>query len=91
MRLTVPSFRSKMIGVFQFLELWKDEEGENKNEKRKGRRLTVQGLYLEVEKAVRALTQLFSDKGESGECSCDTNDHYQGLDLQTGISKKDFG
>lgn len=33
-----------------------------KTKKRKGRRLTVHGLYLEVEKAVRALTQLFSDK-----------------------------
>lgn len=55
-----------MIGVFQFLELWKDEEGENKNgKKKKGRRLPVQGLYLEVEKAARALTQLFSDKRES--------------------------
>lgn len=34
MRLTVPSFRSKMIGVFQFLALPTLEDGENKNGKK---------------------------------------------------------
>lgn len=57
MRLTVPSFRSKMIGVFQFLALRTDtlEDGENKNGKKNRGLLTVEVLYLEVEKAASVL------------------------------------
>lgn len=62
MRLTVPSFRSKMIGVFQFLELWMDEhtleEAGNKDEKKR------RTLSKEVEKTASALTQMLSDEIE---------------------------